>query len=176
MRTKSIKKRLKEYFFINPTAKLRVRQIEREVNIPLPSAITYAKELEKENILQSTIIGGMRLYTTNKSSQEFLIQKKLFNIYQLHITGLLEYVKKEYNSPTVVLFGSYSRGEDIESSDIDLYIETPSKKTIDLAKYHKTLHRKIQVFKYKSIRDIENKELANNIINGVTLLGFIEVL
>lgn len=175
MNSKSIKEQLREYFFIHPTQKLRVRQIEREVKITLPSAIRYARELEKEGILQTTTIGEMMLYSANRTSSEFLLQKKLFNIYQLHHSGLVEYFKQQYAAPTVILFGSYCKGEDIENSDIDIYIETPSKKNIDVVKYHKTLHRNIQIFKYRSIKDIENKELANNIINGVKLLGFIEV-
>ena len=53
MTIKNIKDKIKEYFFVNPTVKVRVRQIERELKIPLPSAIRYVKELEKEGILKN---------------------------------------------------------------------------------------------------------------------------
>ncbi|MBI2109604.1 hypothetical protein HYT58_00325, partial [Candidatus Woesearchaeota archaeon] len=52
MKVRNIKEKIKESFFINPTVKLRVRQIERKLEIPLPSAIRYIKELEKEGILK----------------------------------------------------------------------------------------------------------------------------
>jgi len=52
MKTYNIKEKIKEYFFMNPTAKLRVRQMERELKLPLPSVIRYCRELEKEGILR----------------------------------------------------------------------------------------------------------------------------
>lgn len=174
MRIKSIEQKIKEYFFVNPTAKLRVRQIEREVIIPLPSAIRYAKELEKEGILQSTIIAGIKLYSADRTSKQFLLEKKLYNIKSLFSSGLVEFLVNECNNPNIALFGSYARGEDVEDSDIDLYIET-NKREIDLKKFENTLKRGIQLFIYKKIGNVENKELANNILNGITLNGFVEV-
>jgi predicted nucleotidyltransferase len=74
------------------------------------------------------------------------------------------------------MFGSYSRGEDVESSDIDIYLETPSKEEIKLEQFEKELGRSIQIFRFKNIQQVKNKDLANNIINGITLNGFLEVL
>ena len=83
---------------------------------------------------------------------------------------------QEFSNPTIILFGSFSRGEDIEESDIDIYIETHSKKKISLKKFESSLNRNIQLFKHKSIHQIRNKDLANNIINGIVLSGYLEVL
>jgi len=176
MRTKNIKQKIKEHFFINPTSKLRVREIERTLKIPLPSVIRYCKELQNEGILTTIKTGNVVFYTGNKGSENFLLEKKLFNVKSLYESGLIEFLKIELSNPAVILFGSYSKGEDIENSDIDLYIETPSKKEINLDKVEKTLKRKIQIFRHKSIGEIRNKELADNIINGIVLNGFIEVL
>ena len=73
-----------------------------------------------------------------------------------------------------MLFGSYSKGEDVEDSDIDLYIESQMKGKIELKQFEKKLNRRIQIFTYPSISVIRNKNLANNIINGITLHGFVE--
>lgn len=175
MKTKDIKTKLEEYFFLNPTIKLRVRQIERELKVPLPSVIRYTKELEKEGVLKSTKIANIVTYSADRTSKPFLLEKKLFNIHQLNTSGLLNFLIEELSNSTIVIFGSYARGEDVENSDIDLYIETPSKKKINLEKYEKILQRKIQLFIYKNIHELENKELANNIINGIVLNGFMEV-
>lgn len=175
MITKSIKERIKEYFFIHPTKKLRVRQIEREVNVPFPSAVRYTKELKKEGILKEIEISGIKLFAAARTRKEFLLEKKLFNIRQIHESGLIKHFIEEYSNPTIVLFGSYERAEDTEESDIDLYIETPKKEIKKLERFEKKLKRKIQIFSYKKIQDIKNKELANNIINGVKINGFIEV-
>jgi len=104
-----------------------------------------------------------------------LLEKKLFNIKSIHESGLIEYLRQELNNLYIILFVSYSKGEDTEESDIDIYVETPSKKQIHTEKYDKLLQRNIQLFTYKSIRDIPNMHLANNILNGLILNGQIEV-
>ena len=38
-----------------------------------------------------------------------------------------ERLKEKYDANTVILFGSYSRGEETEDSDIDLLVIAPSK-------------------------------------------------
>jgi len=172
---KNIKNEIKEHFFINPSQKLRVRQIERLLSLPLPSVIRYCKELETEKILERVQIGNVVFYTGNRNSDAFLLEKKLFNIKQAYSSGLISYLKRELSNPGIILFGSYAKGEDREESDIDLYIETPSKKTLNLEKFERILSRKIEVFRFKAISDIKNKHLANNILNGITLSGFARV-
>ena len=175
MKTKNIKDKLKEYFFLNTTKRLRVRQIERELKLPLRSVIRYTKELEQEKIIKSEIISNINLYSADRSSKFFLLEKKLYNIKLLYHLGLIDKLIEEYNNPVIILFGSFSKGEDIESSDIDLYIELSRKEKIDLKQIEKKLNKNIKLFIYKNIKEVENKELANNIINGITLNNFIEV-
>lgn len=175
MAKKSIKTKIAEYFYLNPAVKLRVRQIERQVKVPLPSAIKYAKELEKERILKSEIIANIKIYSANRTSNNYLLEKKFFNLKQLHHSNLIIYLVEKYHNPSLILFGSYSRGEDLEESDIDIYVETASKKKINLDKFENKLQRKVQLFTYKNIKSIKNKDLANNIINGSLLNGFVEV-
>ena len=174
MKRKDIKGQLKEYFFLHPTARLRVRQMEREVKVPLPSAIRYAKELEMEGILKSTIIAGITVYAADRSSPHFLLEKKLHNLHSLYSSGLIAYLAAELSNPAIIIFGSYAKGEDVESSDIDLYIESASK-NVSLEPFGKKLQRKIQLFQYKHLSLVKNKDLANNIINGIVLNGFVEV-
>ena len=174
MKTINIKQTIKEYFFINPTAKLRVREIERTLKLPLPSVIRYCKELDQENILTISKIGNVNFYTSSRS-ETYLLEKRLFNIKQLYESGLINCLKIELSNPAIILFGSFAKGEDTEESDIDLYIETPSKKQVKLEKFEKLLKRKIQTFRHKSLGSLSNVNLANNIVNGVLLNGFVEV-
>ncbi len=175
MKRNNIKNIIKEYFFINPTIKLRVRHIERILNLPLPSVIRYCKELEKENILSTEKISNITFYKANRSNNIYRLEKKLFNINLLYKSGLIDYIKEKLSNPVIIVFGSYSRGEDIESSDVDLFIETLSKKEIQLKNFESKIKRKIQIFRHKTIKDVPNEHLANNIINGVILNGYIEV-
>lgn len=174
MITKSIKQRMKEYFLQNPTVKTRVRKLERELKLPLPSVTRYLKELETESLVKNEVIAGIKLYSANRISREFILEKKLYNLRRLYDSGLVNYIIENYHNPTIVVFGSYALGEDIEESDIDLYLETSKKAA--LKNFETKLMRKIQVFCYKNINQIENKELVNSIINGITINGFLEVL
>ena len=176
MKQNNIKEKIKEYFFINPSAKLRVREIERELKLSLPSVIRYVNELEKEKILKKYNLGSVVFYSADRSSKIFLLGKKLFNLKQIYNSGLIEFLAKELSNPSIIVFGSYSKGEDIENSDIDLYVETPSRKEIKFEKFEKILKRKIQIFSYSSIHKINNFHLANNILNGILLNGFVEIL
>ena len=175
MKRKNIKEEIRRFFYICPTSRLRVRQIERELKLPLPSVIRYCKELETEGIIKKERISNIYLYSADRISKAYLFEKRFFNIRLLFESGLIDYLIKEYSNPTIILFGSYSKGEDIEKSDIDLYIETPKKHDFNLQRFEKILNRKIQIFNYKNINDILNPHLSNNIVNGITLNGFLEV-
>lgn len=177
MKIKNIKELIKKFYFINPTAKLRFREIERKLNLPLPSVIRYCKELQINGILTQLQIGDVIFYIANRENETYKIEKKLFNIHSLYESGLINFLKMELSNPLIIVFGSYSKGEDIENSDIDLYIETLSKKEIEsqLEKFEKILNRKIQIFRYKKLNEIKNPHLKNNIINGIILNNYIEV-
>lgn len=172
---KSIKTKIEEHFFTNPNSKLRVREIERTLKLPLPSVIRYCKELKQENILTTINLGNSTFYTANKTHQNYILQKKLRNSRKIYESDLINYLKKELNNPAIVLFGSYAKGEDQENSDIDIYIETQSKKDLNLSEFEKKLQRTIQVFKHKQLKEITNKHLRNNIINGITLNHYVKV-
>jgi predicted nucleotidyltransferase len=154
---------------------LRVREIERILKLPLPSVIRYCKELEGEEMLSTIKIGNLNFYAANRGNAKYHIEKKLFNIKSIYDSGLIEYIKIELSNPLIIVFGSYAKGEDIEKSDIDIYVETPSKKRIELEKYNKKLGKEIQILQSKSLKDIRNIHLANNIINGFILNNYIEV-
>ena len=93
----------------------------------------------------------------------------------MYDSGLIDFLKIEFSNPVIILFGSYSKGEDTETSDIDVYIETPSVKELSLEKFEKILKRNIQVFRHAKIEGIRNSNLSNNIINGMILNNYIEV-
>ena len=105
MERKDIKSRVKEYFLLHPTGKLRVRQIEREIKVPLPSAIRYTKELEREGVLKSSSVAGITLYSADRTSTDFLLEKKIYNLRSLFSSKLVDFLVQELSNPTIILFG-----------------------------------------------------------------------
>ena len=176
MKQNNIKQKIAEYFLRNPTVRLRVRQIERELKLSLPSVIRYVKELVKDGLLKENKISEVMFYTADRSNKNFRLEKVIYNLRSLYHCGLVEFLITEYSNPSILLFGSYSKGEDIETSDVDIYVETSSKKKVNLQKFEKTLERKIQLFIYPHIKDVPNPQLANNILNGISLNGQVEVI
>ena len=175
MKRKNIKFLVMDFFLVNPTIKIRVRQLEKKLNVPFPSIVRYTKELTNEGVLKKEEISNVILYSADRTSKKYLIEKKLYNLRMLYESELVDYLINEISNPVIVVFGSYSRGEDIENSDIDLYFETSFGGKIKLDKFEKILKRSIQLFIHKSIREVRNKNLMDNIINGITLNNFMVV-
>ena len=88
-------------------------------------------------------------------------------------------MEEKFNHPSsVILFGSFARGENIKRSDIDILIITPLKKKIDISKFEEKIGHEIQIFTYskESLKKMKNKELLNNFINGIVLEGHMEII
>ncbi len=175
MKTYDIKYRIIEFFFTNPTKRLRVRELERELKAPLPSVIRYVKELINEGLLKVIKISNVTFYTADRSSKKFILLKRLRNIRKIYDSGLNDFLINELGNPVIILFGSFFKGDDIEDSDIDLFIQSELNKKINLNKFEQLLNRGIQLFIHKNIKDVKNTDLMNNIINGFTINGLLEV-
>lgn len=172
---KNNKLKILEVFFDNPLEKFHLREISRKTNIAVTSVKKYLGELLEEGLIIRIEKG---IYPSFKSSREddngkFRFYKKLNMIERIESSGLLNYLEDKTYPESIVLFGSSSRGEDIENSDIDLFIESTEKK-LDLSKFEKKLNREINLFFEKNFKRL-NKGLKNNILNGIILRGYLEV-
>ena len=85
----------------------------------------------------------------------------------------MEFLSDAFVPDAIVLFGSASRGEDIEGSDIDLFL-VAKEREINLRKFEKKLKRKISLHFEDSVSKVP-KELMNNIINGIVVYGYLKV-
>ena len=138
----------------------------------MPSVINHVKKLEKEGFIKKINGGVYESYISNKT-EEFKLYKRNDILIRLQKSGLIEFLVDTFIPDTIVLFGSASRGEDIEESDIDLFI-VAKEKEIDLKDFGKCLKRNISIHFEEKISDVP-KELLNNIANGVVLYGYLRV-
>lgn len=162
-----------ELFFDFPTKNFQLREISRLVGLGLPSVIAHIKKLEKEEFVKKEKANIYYSYKANKTTK-FKIYKKTNLILRLNESGLIKFLEETFLPSVIILFGSASRGEDIESSDIDLFILAKEKK-VDLKIFEKKLKRKVSLLFEETVGDVP-KELMNNIINGVVLSGYLKVL
>jgi len=165
-----------EVFFDNPLPEgigFQLREISRSIKLAPKSVKIYLEELEKENLIirKKHRIHNYPVYYANRDDDYFKFLKKINMIKRIKESGLLDYLDEKCMAETIILFGSASRGEDIDSSDIDIYVQSNEKK-LDLNKYEKELKRKINIFFEKDFNKL-SKELKYNIVNGNKLKGYL---
>jgi|TARA_B100001971_G_C18235728_1_gene567046 predicted nucleotidyltransferase/predicted transcriptional regulator len=167
-------------FFEEPEREFHLRELARSANLAPSTISEHLSELVKIGIITSKTDKGFKLFRSNAEIALYKDTKLSYNMYQIRNSGLIDYLIDEFNYPkTIILFGSFRKSENIPGSDIDIFIESAIKKQLDMSRFEKKLKHSIQLFQ-RSKKDIEkmkskNKELLNNIINGIVLEGFFEV-
>lgn len=103
------------------------REIARKIGISYGSANRVLNDLYSEGLLVRTQKGRMLFYRINSSDALFL-QFKILNTIALLRPLVLELKKI---STQIILYGSCAKGEDTAESDIDLYIVSEDKRTVE---------------------------------------------
>src|SRR3989338_9049170 len=98
-------------FYTYPTQKFHIREIARLTKLSPATVLKFISELEKANFIyrEETIV--LTKVWANMEDERFHRNKRIFNLQQIEASGLVEYLAQEYNHPTIILFGSYARGE-----------------------------------------------------------------
>lgn len=162
---------LKE-IFAKPTYKFHIRELAEITKLNPNTVINLTRRLIEQGIIKQEKKKHITELYFNFNNSKAVIKKKIFNLSKLYESGVVEYIKEKYNPEAIILMGSYSRGEDIERSDIDLVVISKNKETQSLEKFEKILKRKIQLM------PLDYKEMAEefyiNLINGMVLEGYIK--
>jgi predicted nucleotidyltransferase len=108
------------FFCLRANIKLHEREIARQLGIS-PSATHEAlKFLSNEDVLNTERIGKMVFYTLNENCSLVRQYKTMTIIFSLEPLVL----ELKHVTELVIIFGSVVKGENIEDSDIDLFIAT----------------------------------------------------
>jgi len=153
-----------------------LRGIARELKVS-PTAVSNAlQKLKKEELIKMEKSKTMNLMSIefNRDNQKAIEMKRVENLKIIYESEVLDYLHKEFLGCSIILFGSYSLGEDTIKSDIDIAIIGTNGKEINLTKYDKFLERKITINFYKSWTEI-HKHLKENILRGIVLYGEVEL-
>lgn len=158
-------------FFEDCYRRIHVREYAKIMKISPPTASKLLSQYNFSGLLLVEKDRNYIFYYANKNSKDFIDLSRIY--WRNKLSEVINYLDKSLVSPTIILFGSLSKAESKKNSDIDLCILS-HKKEININKFEKKLKRKIQLFFFKSIKGINNLELANNIINGYILSGRIK--
>ena len=176
--TKNEKKVLKT-FLERPTVLFSAREIARLIKITHPTVSTALKKLKKQDLViqvsqkNKSRIGNTTLWQANIENQDYKATKRIENLKALYSSGLINAISQSTSPNAIILFGSYSRGEDIEDSDIDLFVQS-KEYNLNLKKFERKLHRKINLTFSSELKSL-SKEFFTNIINGIVIHGYLEV-
>lgn len=148
------------------------REIAQELDVS-PTAVGKALK-GLEGFVKVVKQGKINLTNVelNRGEQFVVHLKRVENLKQVYESGLAEHLDEMYPGAVIVLFGSYSMGEDTIKSDIDIAVLGVKEKKINLGKFERFLERTINISYFKDQKKM-NKHLKNNILNGIVLSGMI---
>jgi predicted nucleotidyltransferase len=165
--------KLLKVFLDNPTESFRLRELGRLSKISPASVIKYLFDFEKKNLIEKYEKRGIFFYRALRENSNFVLYKKISILYELNNSGLVDYLWEKLSPEAIILYGSYSRGESIENSDIDIFVVGKICEG-DISKFEKILNKKIHLM-CEINKKIPN-ELKNNLINGILLKGYFKVV
>jgi len=164
--------RVLKLFFDRPTHNFQLREISRDLKLGLPSVKNHLEKLKKLGFIKKEKKGVYKSYVSTRNDL-FKLYKKTDILIRLYKSGLVDFLADTISPDSIVLFGSASRGEDIETSDIDLLV-VANERQVNLKVFEKKLKRKIALHFEPRVEKIP-KELLNNIINGIVIYGYLKV-
>ncbi|MDP1729102.1 MAG: nucleotidyltransferase domain-containing protein [archaeon] len=160
-----------EPFFEDCYREISVREYSRIMKISAPTASTLLKLYKKEGLLKKREDRRYLLFRVDRENGVLLDLSRIY--WKMKLSSLVETIKEKMHNPTIILFGSLSKLESKQDSDIDLAIISKVAKEIDLDIFEKELKRKIQPFYFKSFKEI-SANLRLNILKGYFLIGEVE--
>lgn len=169
-----------ELFFNMPTKHWHFEGILKKSGVSRSKANKWLDKFVKEKLIKRIKPRGvMPYYVGNYENPAYQNRKKVYALEKFYKSGFLDHLVRLPKAKTVLIFGSFSRWDWHEGSDIDLFIYGDDE-GFEQATYRQKLHREIQVFTARTIEDLKKfgTGLIQNIISGHLVKGdidFIEV-
>ena len=154
-----------EIFFIEPTKVHFIKEISRKISLAPTSVRKHLKTLINEGLIQKVESDPFRGYKAIRENPEFIFEKKIANLILIKSSKIIEKLNEKYPK-SIILFGSYDKGEDIETSDIDLFIDSKTFK-FNNQNFEECLNRKLHLI----FKDKVDKGLIESINQGTILSG-----
>ena len=171
------------WFFSFPNIETGLNDLSSDVRISKTTAKKIVDDLIKEGFLNKQIYGKAWRITCNIKHQYNFTRKVAFNlsmVFEAYQQGMKKDILKIVgNAQSILLFGSYRKGDDTEDSDIDLAVEITGDEEIQIIElgiipefgFRKNVRINLHIFSRNKI----DLNLFSNIANGIVLEGFLEV-
>jgi len=172
----NLQQNIMRLLFTKAATPLNQRQIAQKLDVSPPAITKALPGLEKADFIKKFQDKESKRWSIelNRDNYHVIQLKRVDNLQQTYESGLADFLEKEFAGATIVLFGSYSRGDDTLTSDIDIAIIGRKEKQVDTSQYDLVLERKIRLNFYESWEKI-HKNLKENLCNGIILVGGVEL-
>ncbi len=168
------------WFFSFPDKEMSLNDLSEELEISKTTANRVVHQLVKEGFLKLEVLGKIWRITCNEQHRYNLSRKIGYNLIMIYEARIIEEIHKKIKNPrSIVLFGSYRKGDDTEKSDIDIAVEIIDDKEVQVTElgiipklgYRTNVTVNLHIFSRNKI----DLNLFSNIANGIVLEGFLEV-
>ena len=170
--------RVARVFFDEPGGQHYLMEISKKAGLAHTSVSQYLRELLQEKVIvRRKERRGLRdfpFFYANIDGENYKSEKRLSNLDYLTSSGLVQWLSDTFQPKVIVLLGSYSRGEDSEGSEIELFVQARGM-GVDVSRFEKSLKRKLKLHFSAEFKGF-SAEARKNIINGMILRGSIEGL
>jgi predicted nucleotidyltransferase len=172
--------RIQRWFFAYPEKEFSFNDICKGTDTAKTTGKKVITELENMQIIKRTVTGQLWRLQANRESPAFRRMKIVNNLDMLYATNVIDFILKNYpQARTIVLFGSFRKGDDISPSDIDIAVEIPGTTqlrveqagVIDRFGYRENVKVSLHIF----ARNTVDPNVFANIANGIVIYGFLEV-
>ncbi|PIN75334.1 hypothetical protein COV18_04055 [Candidatus Woesearchaeota archaeon CG10_big_fil_rev_8_21_14_0_10_37_12] len=166
-------------FFESPNQGFLIRELAKKTIINHTTVRKYILYYLKEGVLVQKKGKPYSVFLANQESKKYKNIKLYYNLELLRMSEIVECLEKVYEYPPIILFGSFARAEDDKNSDVDFCIISNISKKLNLNEYEKKIGKQLSIHQFTKKQwetaKKKNKELVNNIVNGMTLSGQLEV-
>lgn len=164
------------FLFANAEKSFNERRLAKKLKVSPTGISKSLQKLEREGLIKVSKdrISKRLSIQFNRDNPKAVDQKRVENLKLVYESGLADFLEESFPGCAVVLFGSYSRGEDTTTSDIDIAVVGMKEKEVDASMFEKLLERKVNINFYHSFKKI-HKHLLNNILSGILLSGAVDI-
>ena len=150
---KSKEEQVLEPFFNSPRH-WHFDELLKKADISRSQLAQWLKKFEKEGMIKRVKPREkMPYYVYNFDNADFRLKKRLFGLKKLTDSGLFSHLSTLEGAKVVILFGSFSRSDWYDNSDIDIFIYGNDDK-FEQGKYELKLNREIQTHNAKNNKDL----------------------
>ncbi|MBI4146873.1 nucleotidyltransferase domain-containing protein [Candidatus Woesearchaeota archaeon] len=174
-----------DFLASNPFDTFSLAELAKKAKVPKSTASRAVEQLAATKYVTKGSISNLLRIQFNRENHAALGYKIGNNLIKVYKSGVVDHAVHVWKPRSIILFGSYRKGEDAAGSDIDIAVEldngtpfqiielqrVPEVKHLLAFEQETGRHFKFHLYSRKSV----DKNLFVNIANGILLFGLLEV-